>query len=78
MAKNINISKLFKKIKNVYLQYEKHGKIKKKTLIKSYKTRMNIFEKSINNYGYVFWYSKYHGVNRYYVYIREEDFVERK
>lgn len=72
VGKNINISKLFKEIKNVYLQYEKHGKIKEKTLIKSYKTRMNIFEKSINGYGYVFWYSKYHGVNRYYVYIREE------
>ena len=39
---------------------------------------MNILEKSINGYGYVFCYSKYHGVNRYYVYIREEDFVERK
>ena len=77
-ATNISIYPLSFEEYYVYLQYEKHGKIKEKTLIKSYKTRMNILEKSINGYGYVFWYSKYHGVNRYYVKICKEDFVERK
>lgn len=78
MGKNIYISKLFKEMKNVYLQFEKKGKIKMMSLIKSYKTRMNMIEKSINGYGYVFWYSSYHGTNRYYVKISEKDFAERK
>ena len=39
---------------------------------------MNSFIKSINGYGYVFWYASYHGMSKYYMKVSENDFVDRK
>lgn len=78
MGKNINISKVFKEYENIVLHYKKESKTKKSYLVKLYRTKMNCFEKSINGYGYVFWYTSYHGVNKYHIKISENDFVERK
>lgn len=78
MGKNINIFKLFKECENVILYYKKESKDKKFYIIKSYRTKMNSFIKSINGYGYVFWYVSYHGMNKYYMKVSENDFVDRK
>lgn len=78
MGKNINISKMYKEYENIFLSYKKGDKTKKKYLVKSYRTKMHSLEKSINGYGYVFWYATYHGVNKYHTNISENDFVDRK
>ena len=78
MGKNINIFKLFKECENVILYYKKESKDKKFYIIKSYRTKMNSFIKSINGYCYVYWYVSYHGMNKYYMKVSENDFVDRK
>lgn len=78
MRKNVNISKLFKKYMNVQIIFKNKDKIKKYFLIKKGKTKMNYLMKSINGHGYVTWYITYHKINKYFVRINEQEFVERK
>lgn len=78
MGKNVNISKLFKKYMNVQIIFKNKDKIKKYFLIKKGKTKMNYLMKSINGHGYITWYITYHKINKYFVRINEQEFVERK
>lgn len=39
---------------------------------------MNYLMKSINGHGYITWYITYHKINKYFVRINEQEFVERK
>lgn len=78
MGKNINVSKLFINYMNIQIVYKNKNKIKKCFLIKAGKTKMNCLMKSINGYGYITWYVTYHKMDKYFVKITEQEFVERK
>ena len=78
MGKNINISKMFHYYRNVVLYYKNGRRKKKSFIIKSYKTKMSSLEKSINGYGYTFWYITYHGGSKYHRTVSEKQFVSIK
>lgn len=78
MGKNINVSKLYTCYSNIQIIYKKNRKIKKYALIKNGKTKMNCLMKSINGYGYTTWYVAHHKIDKYFVKISEQEFVERK
>ncbi len=78
MGKNINISKLFSNYINIQIIYKNKSKIKKYFLIKNGNTKMNCLMKSINGYGYMTWYVAHHKMDKYFVKITEQEFIERK
>lgn len=80
MAKNINISKVFKNYSNIKFIYNKNGKTIERHLIKCGKTQMNILMKSINGHGFVSWHSGNAPSRsvRYHFKISEQIFVEQK
>lgn len=78
MGKNINVSSLFNDYMNIQIIYKNKRKIKKYFLIKDSKTKMNNLMKSINGYGYLTWYVRYHKMDKYFVKITEQEFIERK
>ena len=40
--------------------------------------KMNCLMKSINGYGYITWYVTHHKMDKYFVKITEQEFIERK
>lgn len=78
MGKNINVSKLFNNYMNIQIIFKNKNKIKKYFLIKDGKTKMNCLMKSINGYGYITWYVTHHKMDKYFVKITEQEFIERK
>ena len=78
MGKNLNVLKLFTNYMNIQIIFKNKNKIKKYFLIKDGKTKMNCLMKSINGYGYITWYVTHHKMDKYFVKITEQEFIERK
>lgn len=74
MNKNLKINSLFKEYNNLKILF----KNKEKYLIKNGKTKLNIIMKEINGYGYITWRVAPRRINKYFVKINEQEFVERK
>lgn len=78
MGKNLNVLKLFTNYMNIQIIFKNKNKIKKYFFIKDGKTKMNCLMKSINGYGYITWYVTHNKMDKYFVKITEQEFVERK